>query len=312
MMLVSILCMYSCTAGSMSGNDEELFSENAIRDSLTCVIATPDSSRLLLGSRSAHFKIFDTRNGLITTYPLPDSTAGWLTYDILPLPRLSAQSFLVSKQNHGLMYISYNTDSSGNNVIAHIAQVVAPRDRMPHKSNKYSVYALIDVDTMIIAGTSNGLMYLNRDDKAHLPSESIVSARYAAPLSHLRHNRTQFAQEAVFLHGDSVLSVTESGIYRVALKDFSNTDARYSTLDDRIRCWRATIAGDSLAVLWSSDERQAGRLLTCFSLNGIARGATREVSPACTWIGTNNDSIRCFGREGDFQCFRVAAYVDGR
>lgn len=163
---------------------------------------------------------------------------------------------------------------------------------------------------MVIIGSSNGLKYLNQADMARLSTDTVVTARYAAPLQHERVSRYQFAQEAMFIMGDSLVTATDDGLYRVALADFVKEGSHATVMAHPMRCHDAAIGGDSLYVLWSKDETTDRRHVTSYSLKDWG-SFTRDADNSTTWIGLYGDTLRCFGREGDFGCFRAAATVNG-
>lgn len=292
--------------------DDVIVASPAFDDSLTCVVVSQDSTRLYLGSKQPCFISVDPTSGRRETFPLPDFTDGWKTYDILPLAGIGPQTYLVAKQNCGLICVSYDVDSEGSRRIAGMTQVMSEPSPLPHKGTRFSVYALIDVDSLIIAGTSNGLMYLDHNEIGRLGRDSVATARYAMPLANMRHSRKQFSQESVFLMGDSVLTVTDCGIFKLAVRDFNRSDGKFTTLSDRMRCWYAVEDGDSLAVLWSPFDEGGKRFMTRFSLTGNSRGGTVPVDASTTWIGQYGDSVRCFGPQGNFQCFRAAGMLGGK
>lgn len=114
----------------------------------------------------------------------------------------------------------------------------------------------------------------------------------------------------MFLQGDSLLTVTDHGIYRLALSDIRNEETALTTINPDMRCWDAAFVGDSLAVLWSPAKNSGMRRVTMFSASGN-EGSTIDADPATTWITEFGGKLRCFGREGDFGCFRSAANIGG-
>lgn len=126
------------------------------------------------------------------------------------------------------------------------------------------------------------------------------------PLAPMRANRYQFAQESVFIDGDSLVTATDAGLYKVALADFGNAEKRAVCLRDSIRCLYATFNNDSLWVLWSEPDTPDAKYLSVFSRDGIGRSTSMVLNDAA-WIGVYGDSVRCFGPEGTFGCFRSAA-----
>lgn len=120
----------------------------AVSRNITCVVPSADTARLFIGGMEPYFTVFDIGSGAMTTYPLPEDTHNWKTYDIL---RLDDRRWMVAKQNHGIIYMRYDTDTPGNPTIAHVARIKAPDGDLPNKGLNYSVYALLDADTMIVA-----------------------------------------------------------------------------------------------------------------------------------------------------------------
>lgn len=286
-------------------------SAEPVGDRLTCVVAAPDSTTLLLGSMHPRFIAYDPADGFTTSFPLPDYTERQRTYDIMPV---GPATFLVAKRNCGLIAVTY-ADSAARPVIANVCRVYAPDGELPRKNTRYSAYGLVAAgDSMILAGTSNSLMYLTRDAIGRLATDTAVTASYFVPLLHLRDHRVQFAQEAVFLQNDSLLTATDNGIYRVSLADAARKETHMDILYEKARCWMASLEGDSLAVLWSDPEKpERGRLLTRFALGREgSRGSTRAVSPSVSWIGLMGDSLVSLGAQGDFDCFHSAANIGSR
>lgn len=300
----SSVLLFSCSdpasndAGGLNGSPD-------FRQDLTCVVASPDSTSVILGSRAPHFTIYSPSDNTFESRSLPAFTDKWKTYDILPL---SANEFLVGKQNCGVVYVRYSDAADGRHAIEHVGRVAAPQSPLPSKDTRFSAYSLIRKDSLILIGSSNGLKFLTTDDLNRLRSDSLVSARYVAPLAHMRERRVQFSQESLFVIGDSLLTVTDHGIYMLPVSGLSSPECGYKVFDAEMRCWDAALGHDSIAVLWSPDDSSESRRVTRFSLHG-KRGSTVTVDPSVTWLGNYGDSIRFFGNEGTFQCFRSATML---
>ena len=290
-------------------NTANLPAMQAIRDTLTCVTTSPsDSSTLLLGSRGAHFTRYRISDGLTESYPLPDSTAGWSTYDILPV---SPYEFLIAKRNHGVMYVRYADDSLGHRTPAHTAYVTSPDNGpLPHKDIRFSSYSLTKIDSLVVLGTSNGLMYLNRDSLARLATADKVHALYVKPLMSNRHKHFQFSQESVIPDHDHVITATDNGIFRIAIRDFDNDSINPFAIDSSLRCWGATMTNDSLKVIYTNGPRTRG--VIAFARNGWQRGTPLNVDPATSWIGSYGDTVQYYGKQGDFKTQRTAVNAGGR
>lgn len=299
-----LLCLSSCSSPTdHSGGDPFTYSE--VKQHLTCVSASPDSTCLLLGSVHPSFSIYYPETDLYETYPLPQFTDKWKTYDILPL---SPDEFLVAKQNCGVLYVRYAGGKDGRRYIAHLSRIKAAARPLPDKGVHYSAYSLLMADSTLVIGSSNGLKYLDGGDMQRLRRDTMVQARFATPLAHLRKGRTQFSQEAMFISGDSLLTVTDRGIYRVAIAALGSGNTELTVFDPAMRCWDAALDKDSLTVLWSPDDNSDKRLITRFSLSG-KRGSTAHIESSVSWVGLYGDSIRYFSKEGTFQCFHAATML---
>lgn len=291
--------------GRRDGGERAFNSDPVTLPPLTCVVADRDSDALLLGSVAPVFTRLNLADGSRQDFPLPALTRNIKTYDI---HRLSDSEWLVAKRNCGLIYVAYEYGPRGAR-ISHTAMVTSPSRPLPAKGSSFSTYSVIEADSLIVLGTSNGMMYLTREDLARMRTDSIVEARHVQPLLHLRKNRVQFAQESMFRQGDSILTVTDHGIYRVALSDFADPSARYVTVSEGMRCWNATLKNDTLAVIYTPDlPDRSQRELVLFDRAG--RILSRRLVPvSANWTTVFADSIRTFGAEGDFLCFRAGASV---
>lgn len=305
-MLLAGACSDRNSSG-LSGGTTFAYGEFAPSD-LTCIVLSSDSSSLLLGSYDSHFTLLDLKTGMREDFPLPDFTKGFKTYDIM---RLDNDAWLVAKQNCGILYLSYGPDTDNRRVIRHLSRATTPSDCLPAKGTRYSVYSFIKGDSLIAAGSSNGLLYLDRENLGRFETDSTITADYALPLIHLRNNRYQFAQESMFKSGDSLLTVTDSGIYRLAFRDFGDRTAKYTVIDSSMRCWNAALFKDTLAVIWSSRADVSERMLDLYTLSGKKISST-PVPPSVSWVGEYDGRLRCFGEEGSFMCFRSAACADIR
>lgn len=299
----AIIIMSGC--GRRDGGERTFNSDPVTLPSLTCVVADRDSDALLLGSMAPMFTRLNIADGSRQDFPLPAFSRDTKTYDI---HRLTDSEWLVAKRNCGLIYVAYEYGPRGAR-ISHTARVTSPSSPLPAKGSNFSTYSIIDADSLIALGTSNGLMYLTRGDMTRMRTDSAVEARHVRPLEHLRKNRVQFAQESMFLQGDSILTVTDHGIYRVALSDFADPSARYFTVSEGMRCWNATLKNDTLAVIHTPDfPDRSQRELVLFDRAGRVL-SRRFVPVSANWTAVFADSIRTFGAEGDFLCFRSGASV---
>lgn len=294
--------------GRRDGGERAFNSDPVTLPSLTCVVADRDSDALLLGSMAPMFTRLNLADGSRQDFPLPAFSRDTKTYDI---HRLTDSEWLVAKRNCGLIYVAYEYGPRGAR-ISHAARVTSPSRPLPAKGSSFSTYSIIEADSLIVLGTSNGMMYLTRRDMDRMRTDSVVEARHVRPLEHLRKNRVQFAQESMFLQGDSILTVTDHGIYRVALSDFADPSARYATVSEGMRCWNATLKNDTLAVIHTPDlPDRSQRELVLFDRAG--RSLSRRLVPvSANWTAVFADSIRTFGAEGDFLCFRAGASVGSR
>lgn len=291
--------------GRRDGGERAFNSDPVALPPLTCVVADRDSDALLLGSVAPVFTRLNLADGSRQDFPLPALTRNIKTYDI---HRLTDSEWLVAKRNCGLIYVAYEYGPRGAR-ISHTARVTSPSRPLPAKGSSFSTYSVIEADSLIVLGTSNGMMYLTRRDMARMRTDSVVEARHVQPLLHLRKNRVQFAQESMFRQGDSILTVTDHGIYRVALSDFADPSACYVTVSEGMRCWNATLKNDTLAVIHTPDlPDRSQRELVLFDRAG--RILSRRLVPvSANWTTVFADSIRTFGAEGDFLCFRSGASV---
>lgn len=304
--LVSLPLALLAACGRDEGSGEKrLGSVSTDTGQYTCVAVSADSARLALGGTGPYFSVYDISTSAVDVYPLPVYTDGYKTYDLM---QVSPQAWLVAKQNNGVLYVSYGLDDQGRRTLTHVCRVTSPMKPLPDKGTRYSVYSLLDADTMLIIGSSNGLKYLTSADMARMATDTLVTARYASPLKHERVAKYQFAQEAMFITGDSLVTATDNGLYRVALSDFSNDNSYPTVVAHPMRCHDAAIGADSLYVLWSEDVATDRRYVTSYSLKDWG-SHTRDADNSTTWIGLYGDSLRCFGTEGNFGCFRAAATV---
>lgn len=300
---LAFVALFLSAACSRNEESPSLPASQPSHDFLTCIVPHPsDSSSLLLGYLGPRFACYRISDGFTDSYPLPDSTANWKTYDILPV---SPVEFLVAKSNHGVMYVRYGIDSVGLRTIEHVASVLDP-DPLgppPHKGSHYSAYSLTRADSLIVIGSTNGLMYLAPDSLNRLAIAPVVRASAVRPLASLRNEKPQFLQEAVLFFDDSVTTATDNGIYRVALADF-NRDVPPVPIGGKLRCRSAAVSSDSLMVIYSPDP--ASRRMASFPLHGRVSYNSVNVHPSTSWIGRYGDSIRLFGAEGDFANQRSA------
>lgn len=294
--------------GRRDGGERAFNSDPVTLPSLTCVVADRDSDALLLGSMAPMFTRLNIADGSRQDFPLPAFSRDTKTYDI---HRLTDSEWLVAKRNCGLIYVAYEYGPRGAR-ISHTTRVTSPLRPLPAKGSSFSTYSIIEADSLIVLGTSNGMMYLTRRDMDRMRTDSVAEARHVRPLEHLRKNRVQFAQESMFLQGDSILTVTDHGIYRVALSDFADPSARYATVSEGMRCWNATLKNDTLAVIHTPDlPDRSQRELVLFDRAG--RSLSRRLVPvSANWTAVFADSIRTFGAEGDFLCFRAGVPVGSR
>ena len=294
--------------GRRDSGERAFNSDPVTLPSLTCVVADRDSDALLLGSMVPMFTRLNIADGSRQDFPLPAFSRDTKTYDI---HRLTDSEWLVAKRNCGLIYVAYEYGPRGAR-ISHTARVTSPLRPLPAKGSSFSTYSIIEADSLIVLGTSNGMMYLTRRDMVRMRTDSVAEARHVRPLEHLRKNRVQFAQESMFLQGDSILTVTDHGIYRVALSDFADPSARYATVSEGMRCWNATLKNDTLAVIHTPDlPDRSQRELVLFDRAG--RILSRRLVPvSANWTAVFADSIGTFGAEGDFLCFRAGVPVGSR
>lgn len=304
--LVAALLLAASCSRKQEDAPHELTSDPVSLPPLTCVVADRDSDALLLGSKAPRFSRLSLADGSREDFPLPEFTDNAKTYDI---HRLSDSEWLVAKRNCGLVFVAYEYGPDGRH-ISHTARVTTPAEPLPSKETRFSVYSIVESDSLIALGSSNGLIYLTAADIARLRTDSLVEARHAQPLVHLRKNQLQFSQESMFRQGDSLLTATDKGIYRLAFRDFGNPSAHYETFSDNMRCWNATLRGDTLAVIHTPAGDTHHRELTLFSSSSGRRISSRPVPASSSWVGLFADSLRCFGEEGDFLCFRSAATID--
>lgn len=291
--------------GRRDSGERAFNSDPVTLPSLTCVVADRDSDALLLGSMAPMFTRLNIADGSRQDFPLPAFSRDTKTYDI---HRLTDSEWLVAKRNCGLIYVAYEYGPRGAR-ISHAARVTSPSRPLPAKGSSFSTYSIIEADSLIVLGTSNGMMYMTRRDMARMRTDSVAEARHVRPLEHLRKNQVQFAQESMFLQGDSILTVTDHGIYRVALSDFADPSARYATVSEGMRCWNATLKNDTLAVIHTPDfPDRSQRELVLFDRAGRVL-SRRFVPVSANWTAVFADSIRTFGAEGDFLCFRSGASV---
>lgn len=274
---------------------------------LTCVVAASDGKSLFLGSMAPRFTVYDTESGNMYDFPLPAYTAGYNTYDILQTGPLS---YLVSKRNCGVLHVTYALGEDGHPVIRRCVRIAAPAAPIPDKHTHYSAYSLVDVDSAIVIGSSNGLLYLDKSKLGASPADTLEYASFVPQLKHFASGKQQFAQEAVFVIDDTLTTVTDHGIYRMATDGLGVKDADFQIVDGEMRCYDAAIAGDSIAVLWSPDNGTDSRCVTLFARDG-RRGSTRDVPTSVTRLGMYGDTLRTFAGEGDFNCFRASATLDG-
>lgn len=305
LLVVMTVIVASCAQGH---TDSHVFkSQGAAEHHYTCIVVAPDSASLLLGSMEAAFCIYRGTGNSTEAFPLPPYTAGWRTYDILPL---SSDEYLVAKQNCGAVYVRYGSDSSGVRCILHESQVVSPATPLPSKGTHFSTYSFITEDSLIILGGTNGLLILDRDALHSLRRDSVATASFAAPLAHLREGHEEFLQKSMFLVGDSLFTATDRGLYLMALSDIREGSQKHLVLDSAMTCLCASADGDSIAVLWHANNDPGIRKVTRFGFGG-KRGSTFAVPPSATWIGPVGDSLRVLGPEGDFMSSHAAANIGG-
>lgn len=302
-----VCCVWQFYRGEKNDEMSLLGGRRVKTSELTCLTAGNDSSTLFLGSMAPRFTVYDTKNDYSQDFPLPSFTAGYNTYDIL---QTSPESYLVSKRNCGVLHLTYSIDSMSRPTIKSYTRIAIPAAPIPDKHTHYSCYALIPVDSAVIFGTSNGLLYMKTDQLASSQSDTLAYASFVPQLKHMVSGKRQFAQESMFLQSDTLITMTDHGIYRIAVDDLFTENGDYQIVDEEMRCYNAAVAGDSIAVLWSPGNHADTRNITMFSQSGN-RGATRNVPTSTVWLCSYGDSLLCLGKEGDFNCFRAATTLNG-
>lgn len=302
-----ICCVWQFYRGEKNDDISLLDGRRVKTSELTCLTVGNDSSTLFLGSMAPRFTVYDTKTDNAQDFPLPSYTDGYNTYDIL---QIAPDSYLVSKRNCGVFHLTYSIDSGSRPSIKSCTRIAIPPAPIPDKHTHYSAYALIPVDSAVIFGTSNGLLYMTNDQLASSRSDTLVYASFVPQLQHLVSGKRQFAQESMFLQSDTLITVTDHGIYRIDIDDLFLKDGDYQIVDGEMRCYHAAIVGDSIAVLWSQGNHTDTRNVTMFSQGG-KRGSTRTVPASTVWMCSYGDSLRCLGKEGDFNCFRAATTLNG-
>lgn len=308
LIVATVACCVWYFYHSDKNDDISLSGGRRVKNSeLTCLTVGNDSTTLFLGSKAPRFTVYDTKTDNAQDFPLPSYTDGYNTYDIL---QTTHDSYLISKRNCGVLHVTYSIDSMSRPTIKSCTRIAIPAAPIPDKHTHYSCYAMIPVDSAVIFGTSNGLLYMKNDKLASSQSDTLAYASFVPQLQHLVSGKRQFAQESMFLQSDTLITVTDHGIYRIAIDNIFFNDGDYQIVDGEMRCYNAAVVSDSIAVLWSPGNHADTRNVTMFS-HGGKRGSTRNVPTSTAWMCAYGNTLRCFDKEGDFNCFRAATMLNG-
>lgn len=257
---------------------------------VTSVCSVSDSvPELILGTTKNAFYIFNPITGTSSRQVLPTDSANVKIYGVVPVGN---GGYLVQRRNRGLEYVHYDNEGIDNHPDVHINYTM-PAHELPHKGTHFSTYKILPMADVYVLATSNGLLYLPESEM--LNGADTVTARFVRPLEKLRDKTAQFAQENIFAFGDTVVAVTDNGIYAVAYKDFDNETEPVKIADGRF--WSAAVSADSLFALKTA-AANPGREILSFKVP-LRPGATPKVRDVANSVQalavTPADSLIIFG-----------------
>lgn len=257
-------------------------------EDVTSIDVGADSALWVGTSGDAFFKV-TPEEGTILRFECPNPT-GEITYCLYPL---GDERFMVARRNNGVTLVSSTADAGGQQVKS-VRPIVMPSGSIPDKGLRYSVYNIVKADSIIFLGTSNGLTYLSERDLATTTDGTdTITCRYVMPLKHLRDNRLQFAQEAIFSTPDAIITVTDNGIHTVRYDEISKADPAAATLIDSGRYWSAVVNRDTLYALRTDPSDLSSYQLCAYPLPLTAgmQPQIRRADPATAGLGLYNGKV---------------------
>lgn len=291
--MLSVMAV-SCSDNNRDDTPETVAHRVAIDDRITCINLDEDSTGIWAGTPGDAFYHIWPDRGTSVRYELPNPDHE-LTYCIM---QYAPEAFIVCRRNCGATVAVY--DSVGrDNISPVVSHIVCAPTAYPHKGSRYSVYNVAMCGDRIVLGSSNGLMYVSRAalDRAVQSRADTLHARYVMPLKPLRDNKLQFSQEALFVSGHLVYTLTDNGLYTISYDKFDSVDARCATHIDAGRYWSGAIVGDTLYALRTSPSRDALFQLCAYPLplRPGAQAVTRRYGGATAAIVVYGDSLHITG-----------------
>ncbi len=201
----------SCLLAACARHDHQTCDQQTVVKSYTfpgsvTSVNSDGNGQLLLGLTNARFIRHDPESGHSQAFELPSSLADTRTYCILPL---SDTTFLVSKRDHGVIYVQYPSCNQ-DGAIAPSKSVMLQQDSVnpPFKGSSYSAYSMrhLSADTILI-GTTNGLIYTTLAQLQQ--ADSVTRIPFVEALRHLRDNTTQFPILEITRQGERLTVATD-------------------------------------------------------------------------------------------------------
>lgn len=290
---IILLTLGACGCPVREGGGTVRGSQAAALDSVSSIRLDRDSARIWIGTEGKSFYSYDLRHGTLERYYLPAEARGGKIYDVL---RTADSAFLVAVRNQALYYLEYDGQRGGSaHEPAGYSQISLPPMAAPDKREHISIYHLMDCDSLILAGGSNGLASLPRPKPGSAKGDTIY-LRPAAALEHLRRGHKQFAQEGLENDGDAIIAATDRGLYRIGKQSLN--DPKGAELIEDGRYWRTRTHGDSIYALRS--DGHGGKEIMTYSRTTGKPGKARGTAPWAMDMTVSGDSITALGPQSRF------------
>ena len=250
--MISVFLLCSCVNKNTNHGQETIADKIFFPGTPTCISTSMDSQSLYIGLKEDYFIEYNLSHGTQAKYELPAEFDGVKKYKIY---QLYFNEFLVSNRNRGVLYVRYSTPADSNSVYNLEKYVYlsseTTEDIIPKKGLNYSAYNIERCDDILFVGTSNGLMYIDRnllDSIRYIAgNNSKIEVPYYKSLRNLRQRKMQFAIEDLIVSKDhkKIIAVSDSGIYRMNL-DLSADS--YDRMLAKGRFWSSYFMNDTLYV----------------------------------------------------------------
>jgi len=258
-------------------------------DNVTSLGVAADSLSLWVGTSDDAFYNVVPSGGTVTRYNFPNPDHD-ITYCIFQVDR---NRFMVATRNSGVALIDYGEGGDGVSAPA-VRHIVMPGGSYPVKGSRYSAYNIVRADSLIFLGSSNGLAYLSIHDISQRGiAGDTITCRYVMPVKHLRDNRLQFSQEAIFPRSDHLIAVTDNGLFTIGYDKVATDDPAAAVLIDSGRYWSAEIAPDTLFALRTDIANPSAYQLCAYPLplSSGTRPAVRTADASAAGLGRYNGRV---------------------